>query len=370
MKTTTLLATAALATLAVSAQAQSPSSSVTIYGSVDAAIEHLSSGGTGGYSGTRMPGLTGGQAPSRLGFRGSEDLGGGLRAIFTLEQGISVNSGALNQGGRAFGRQAFVGLSGPWGTLSLGRQYSMLFWSQLDADILGPAMFGSGSLDSYLPNARVDNAIAYRGSFSGLTVGATYSVGRDAVNAGPSPSGTNCPGESGTDSKACRQWSLLAKYDTATWGVSAAVDEIRGGPGAFADLTNGGLTDRRSTLAGWTKWGDLKVGAGLIARRNEGSTATPRSQLWYLGAAYPITPLFVLDGQVFKLDYKNSANQATLLALRGTYHLSKRTAVYATVGHISNDGSLALSVSNAAAGGASAAGGSQTGVGVGMRHAF
>lgn len=359
------LAFAALATAALTAQAQS---SVTLYGTVDAAVEHLSNAPTGGI--TRMPGLTGGSAPSRLGFRGSEDLGGGLRAIFTLEQGISVDNGTLNQGGRAFGRQAFVGISAPWGTVSLGRQYSMLFWSQLDADILGPAMFASGSVDSYLPNARVDNAVAYRGTFSGFTVGATYSLGRDSVNAGPSPAGTNCAGESGTDTKACRQWSLLAKYDTAQWGLSAAVDEIRGGAGAFAGLTSSAMTDRRSTVAGWGKWGDLKVGAGLIARRNEASATTPRSTLWYVGAAYPITPQFVLDGQVFKLDYKNSANQATLLALRGTYHLSKRTAVYATAGHIANDGSLALSVSNAAAGGAPAAGGSQTGWGVGIRHTF
>ena len=364
MKKLKPLALAALATAALSAQAQS---SVTLYGVVDAAVEHLSGSGA---SVTRMPGLTGGQAPSRLGFRGSEDLGGGLRAIFTLEQGISVDNGTLNQGGRAFGRQAFVGISAPWGTVSLGRQYSMLFWSQLDADILGPAMFGSGSLDSYLPNARVDNAVAYRGTFSGFTVGATYSLGRDSVNAGPSPAGTNCAGESGTDTKACRQWSLLAKYDTAQWGLSAAVDEIRGGAGAFAGLTSSAMTDRRSTVAGWGKWGDLKVGAGLIARRNEASATTPRSTLWYVGTAYPITPQFVLDGQVFKLDYKNSANQATMLALRGTYHLSKRTSVYATAGHIANDGSLALSVSNAAAGGAPAAGGSQTGWGVGIRHTF
>ena len=369
MKKITLFAAAVSAVLATTAQAQQ-ASSVTMYGSVDAAVEHLTNAGSDGATLTRVPGLTGGSAPSRLGFRGSEDLGGGLRAVFTLEEGIAVDTGALNQGGRAFGRQAFVGLSAPWGTVSLGRQYSMLFWSQLDADILGPAMFGSGSLDSYLPNARVDNAIAYRGTFSGLTVGATYSLGRDTVNAGPSPSGSNCAGESAADSSACRQWSLLLKYDTATWGAAAAVDEIRGGPGAFAGLTSSSLKDRRSTLAGWGKWGDLKLGAGLIARRNDASTATPRSNLWYAGAAYSVTPQFVLDGEVFKLDYKNSANQATLWALRGTYHLSKRTAVYATAGHISNDGTLALSVSNAATGGAPVAGGSQTGIGVGVRHSF
>ena len=365
MKTTCLAISLAAAALCAPAHAQS---NVTLYGLVDASVEYLNKVGTSG-SVTRMPALTGGQAPSRLGFRGAEDLGGGLKTVFTLEMGFGPDAGGINQGGRGFGRQAFVGLSDSWGTVSLGRQYSMLFWSQLDADLLGPASYGSGSLDSYLPNARVDNALAYKGTFGGFTAGATYSFGRDAVNAGPSPSGTNCAGENAADSAACRQWSLLAKYDTTNWGAALAVDEIRGGAGAFAGLTSSTMKDRRSTVAGWAKWNDLKLGAGLIARSNDAST-TRRSNLWYVGAAYRITPAFVLDGQVFKLDYKNSDNAATLFALRGTYHLSKRTAVYATAGHIANDGSSALSVSNAGSGTNPVAGGSQTGVSFGMRHAF
>ncbi|MDR7332157.1 porin [Roseateles asaccharophilus] len=361
--------TLALTALALAAGATQAQTNVTIYGILDAAVEHLSGVGANSDSIKRMPGLTGGISPSRLGFRGTEDLGDGLKAVFTLEQGLGVDSGTLNQGGRAWGRQVFVGLQGAWGTVSFGRQYSMLFWSQLDADILGPAMFGSGSLDSYLPNSRVDNSIAYRGTFSGVTLGATYSFGRDAVNAGPSPSGTNCAGEA-ADSKACKQWSLLAKYDTPTWGVSAAVDEIRGNTGAFAGLTSSAMADRRSTVAGWVKLGTVKLGAGVIDRKNEASATTPKSQLWYLGASYPVTPAFTLDGQVFKLDFKGSANQATLVAVRGVYSLSKRTAVYATAGHVGNDGTLALGVSNAAAGNGPAAGGSQTGLGLGVRHSF
>lgn len=361
----TLGTLAVLGAAAGAAQAQG----VTIYGLIDASVEHLTHVGAAGSSVTRMPGLTG-SLPSRLGFRGSEDLGGGLKAVFTLEQGIGVDSGTLNQGGRSFGRQAFVGLQGPWGSVTLGRQYSMLYWSQLDADILGPGAYGSGSLDSYLPNARVDNAIAYRGSFSGFTVGATFSPGRDAVNAGPSPSGTNCAGENADDRQACRQWSALAKYDAATWGVALAVDEIRGGTGAFAGLVRSDLKDRRATVAGWARFDALKLGAGLIDRRNDASTTTPRSRLWYVGASYAVTPAIALDAEAFKLDYQHSANQATLLALRATYSLSKRTALYATAGHIANDGTLALGVSNAAAGNGPAAGESQTGVSLGMRHAF
>ncbi|WP_431287865.1 porin [Roseateles chitinivorans] len=354
-----------------SAQAQT-AGNVQIYGLLDVPVEYLNNVGAAGASLTRMPGLSGGYAPSRLGFRGTEDLGGGLKAVFTLEMGIGADSGTLNQGGRAWGRQAYVGLQGGWGTISLGRQYSMLFWSQTDADILGPAMFGSGSLDSYLPNARVDNAIAYRGQFSGFTVGATWSPGRDAVNAGPSPSGTNCAGENAADKNACREWSAMVKYDTPVWGLSAAVDEIRGGAGAFAGLTSSAMKDRRSTVAGWFKTGDWKLAAGLIARRNDASVLTPKSNLWYAGATWSLTRSWGFDAQLFKLDYKNSANEATLWAVRGTYFLSKRTSVYATAGRIDNDGTLALGVSNAAAaaGSTPAAGGSQTGLGMGIRHAF
>jgi predicted porin len=330
---------AAMAATAAAAQ------TVTIYGVIDQAVEHVTNvGGNGGM--TRIPTLTG-SVPSRLGFRGSEDLGDGLRAVFTLEQGFGADTGTLGQGGRAFGRQAFVGLSGPWGTVSFGRQYTMLFWSLLDADILGPNLYGTASLDSYIPNARADNSIAYKGTFNGFTLGATYSLGRDAVNAGPSPAGTNCAGESATDSKACREWSVLAKYDSPSWGAALAVDEIRGGAGAFGGLTSSALKDQRVSANGYYKFGDLKVGVGLIRRANDGSTVTPRSDMWYLEGAYAIAPLFTVDGMFATLKFKNSANKASLFALRGTYLLSKRTAIYATAGHIGNDGALALSVSGA-----------------------
>ncbi|BDR09183.1 porin [Comamonas thiooxydans] len=355
---------AALCVAYTSAHAQS---SVTMYGLVDTAVEHLSNTPTGSL--TRMPNLSG-SLPSRLGFRGAEDLGNGIRAIFTLEMGFGVDSGTLNQGGRGFGRQSFVGVAGPWGTVTLGRQYTMLYWSMLDSDLLGPNLFGSGSLDSYFPNARVDNSIAYRGKFGGFDVGATYSLGRDTVNAGPSPSGTNCAGESSTDKSACRAWSAMVKYDTESWGVAGSIDEFKGGAGAFAGLTSSSKTDRRAMINGWAKIAGAKLGVGLVDRHNDGSAATPRSKLWWVGVGYPITPQLNVEAQYFKLDYRNSANQANLWAVRGTYALSKRTAVYATAGRISNDGSLALSVSGAAAGGAPAAGAGQTGIGAGIRHSF
>jgi predicted porin len=294
-----------------------------------------------------------------------------------LESGFAPDTGASNQGGRFFGRQALVGLSGDWGTVSLGRQYTMLFWSLLDADQFGPNNYGLGSLDSYLPNTRADNALAYRGTFNGLTVGAVYSLGRDTVNAGPGPGGTNCAGENAIDKQACRLWSALLKYDTSGWGVALAVDELRGGAAAFAGLVRSDLKDQRVTVNGYVKLGPLKLSAGVIQRDNDGAAPlsatngqSARSHLYWLGGAYAFTQAFILDGQVQRLDFKDGGDQSTLTALRGIYNLSKRSLVYAQVAHIGNGPRLAISVSSAQAGSNPLAGGSQNAVMVGMRHSF
>ncbi|MGO4332280.1 porin [Cupriavidus sp. 2TAF22] len=359
------IALAALAAVPMLASAQS---SVTLYGVVDTGIEYVNNVGAAKDNLFRMTTLTG-TVPSRWGIRGTEDLGGGLKSLFVLESGFAPDSGSANQGGRLFGRQALVGLSGQWGQVALGRQYTMLFWATLDPDILGPNVFGSGSLDSYLPNTRADNAVSYKGTFGGFTVGATYSFGRDSVNAGPSPSGANCAGENPANHTQCREWSALLQYDNKTWGVGAAYDSLRGGPGAFAGLTSSSLRDDRLSLNGYMLLSKAKLGAGVIRRDNQGSP-TPRSDLWYAGMAYDITPAFTLAGQLYYLKYHNSDNKAMLYALRGTYAFSKRTSVYATAGYIDNGGQSALSVSGGAPGSNPKPGGSQLGAMLGIKHTF
>jgi predicted porin len=341
--------------------------SAVIYGLVDVAIEHVTNVGPAGAGLERMASATG-SLPSRIGFRGSEDLGDQLRAVVVLEQGFAPSNGTPAQGGRFFGRQALVGFAAPWGSLTIGRQYTMLYWSILDADILGTNIYGSGSLDAYVPNARADNAVVYRGTFSGLTVGASFSLGRDSVNAG-SPAGTNCAGES-SDAKECREWSALAKYDSPAWGAALAVDEIRGGPGAFAGLTSSAQKDTRVSVNGYVNLADFRLAAGLIRRDNGASAATPRSDLWYAGALYGASPLLTIEAEMFRLDFKGNGNRATLVATRVTYSLSRRTAVYATFGHIDNEGLLTLSVSGGAPGSNPPPGTSQIGLATGLRHSF
>ncbi|UDM52689.1 porin [Cupriavidus sp. MP-37] len=357
-----------LAGTALSVPLAAAAQSVTLYGVFDTGVEYVNNVGPSKDGVARVPVLTG-TVPSRWGLRGSEDLGGGLKSVFVLESGFAPDSGQANQGGRLFGRQAFVGLSGNWGQVALGRQYTMLFWANLDTDILGPNIYGSASLDSYIPNSRADNAVSYKGTFGGLTVGATYSFGRDAVNAGPSPAGTNCAGENPADRNACREWSALVMYETKWWGVSASYDSLRGGPGAFAGLTSSGLSDDRLSLGGYMLLSRTKLGLGVIRRDNEASP-TPRSDLWYGGIAYDITPALTLAGQVYYLRYHHSDNKAMLYALRGSYAFSKRTSVYATAGFIDNGGQLAMSVSAGQAGSNPPPGANQFGTMIGIKHVF
>ncbi|KAE8760479.1 MULTISPECIES: porin [Paraburkholderia] len=179
-----LLALATLCPLAGVVHAQS---SVTLYGLIDEGFEAVSNvpvaGKTGGgtkYALDAINGLNG----TRWGLRGTEDLGGGLAAIFTLENGFDLNTGKLGQGGAEFGRQAFVGLSSSrFGTLTLGRQYDSV------VDYLGNFEFGDsnvgtahsahpGDLDNFNNSRRTNNAIKFRSiDYSGLTFGGIYSLG-------------------------------------------------------------------------------------------------------------------------------------------------------------------------------------------------
>jgi len=157
-------------------------SSVTLYGVADAALTYVSNS-----KGARQYSMTNGnQAGDRWGLSGVEDLGGGLKAIFTLEAGYSLSNGTMGQNGTEFGRQAFVGLSSSeYGTLTFGRQYSTVYLA------VGPitavadwAAAGSGfgahpgDVDNLDSSNRINNSVKYQSvSYKGLTFGGLYSFG-------------------------------------------------------------------------------------------------------------------------------------------------------------------------------------------------
>ncbi|SFV05701.1 porin [Pseudoduganella namucuonensis] len=349
----------------LSASAAMAQSSVTVYGLVDTGLVYTTNINAAGDSITKMPSLTG-SVPSRIGFRGTEDLGNGLQVFFTLENGLSLDTGTTGQGARLFGRQANVGLKGAWGTLTLGRQINMTFMSGFKSDVLGPNLFAIGSIDPYLPNARSDNAIGYLGNFSDFTVGATYSLGRDASAAG-GPGATGCPGEVAGNSKACRQVTGLLGYDNKRFGVTASYDILYGNTGAAGGLTSSNNSDRRTTLNAYAMLGTAKLGGGVIDRKTNAVTGKTESDLYYLGVSFPASPLVTLDGQVAYRDTKGVNADVTMLVARATYHLSKRTAAYAAIGRMDNDGTSAVALD---AGGTVGVGKAQNGLMAGLRHAF
>ena len=347
------------------ASAAMAQSSVTVYGLLDTGLVHVTNVNAAGDSVTKVPSLTG-SFPSRIGFRGVEDLGNGLQAVFTLESGLAMDTGTSQQGNRLFGRQASVGLKGAFGTVTLGRQINMTYIATQKADVMGPNLFAIGSIDPYLPNARSDNAIGYLGNFNNFVVGATYSTGRDTSAAG-GPAATGCAGEVAGNSKACRQVTGLFGYEIPAFGLNASYDILYGNTGAAGGLTSSDNSDKRITVNGYVKVGEGKIGAGVVDRTTRAVTGLTESDLYFLGLSYPITPLTTLDTQIAKRDVKNSSADATLLVARLTYYFSKRTAVYGGIGRMKNSGLSAVALD---AGGTVGVGKSQNGVMTGLRHSF
>ncbi|CAE6877384.1 Outer membrane porin protein [Paraburkholderia aspalathi] len=155
-----------MSTITVGAHAQS---SVTLYGLISTGIEYVSN--EGGHSAAAM--VSGANQNNRWGLRVIEDLGGGLKAVATLENGFGSTDGKLGQGGRMFGRQAYVGLSSDqYGTLMAGRQYDVLFdyLDRIEPQAMGPGLGTSvGSNDNVEGNFRYNNSVKYRSpNFVGL----------------------------------------------------------------------------------------------------------------------------------------------------------------------------------------------------------
>jgi len=359
------------------AQAASSAPAVTIYGVLDGGVEHITNiQDTNGSRGslTRVPSITG-TIPSRVGLRAAKEFAPGYKAIGTAEIGFNLDDGSLGQGGRIFGRQLFAGVDTPYGSFTIGRQYSMLLFGIGASDLLGPNIYALGSLDAYLPNARYDNSLAWRKSFGAFSTGVTYSTGRDTKGGAPG-SGT-CAGENVGDTQSCRGWSAMAKYDAANFGVAAAIDVQRGGTGATAFFFNGAApidfssssdTDRRIALGGYAKLGKAKLGVGWLGRKVEAATDV-ESNMYYVTGAYAITPKFSLEGGVHRVTNDDQDRDATLLVLRGLYKLDASLTTYLQVGHISNSDNARYAVS-VGPGIAPPAGGSQNATMAGLRYTF
>ncbi|ROU00763.1 porin [Marinobacter sp. R17] len=367
-------------------QAQAPEpgsladrSDVSLYGVLDTGVEHITNIGEDSDGLTRIPAITGTMA-SRLGIDAHIDIAEGYRGLAKLEMGFNADDGTQGQGGRLFGRQLYVGLQTPYGRLTVGRQYSVFLFAQGTSDLIGPNIYALGSLDAYLPNARYDNSLSWMHRFTDrISAGVSYSFGRDT--SGGVPASGTCGGESLQvgDSSACQAWSAMLKYDAGTFGLAAAIDTLNGGDGAQAfffngqppvDMSDSGDTDRRTSLGGYVKLGDGKVGVGWLGRELDTAATNIQSDAYYVTANYKFTPKFTLDGGVYDITNDDQDADATLAVIRGIYNLASGLDTYAQMGYITNSDNAAYAVSGAGPNTAPAAGESQEGYMVGLRYKF
>jgi GBP family porin len=239
---------AVLASAVVTVSSASAQSSVTIYGIIDAGVMYTNNVAKAGSTGSLFQATSGGVNGSRFGFRGAEDLGGGLKAIFVLENGFNVQNGRLAQNGREFGRQAYVGLSNrDYGTITLGRQYDLLI------DFVAPLSSTAGTFgdagfahpfdnDNLTHSVRMNNAVKYFSvDEAGFKFGALYAFSNS------------------TDFATNRAYSFGASYSSGPLNGAVAYLQINGSD----SVTNtGGAIDVAESPSNGT--GGFLVGASRV----------------------------------------------------------------------------------------------------------
>ena len=374
----------AAATLAVFATAAHAQSSVTLYGLIDAGFTYVNHAGP---QAQKLYQYGDGVAQaSRWGLRGTEDLGNGLKALFTLENGFNSGTGALGQGSSLFGRQAYVGLSqNGIGTLTFGRQYSFStdflggVYSNGSQTVAGNYGYHINDVDQ-LTSSRVSNAVKFSSAnFAGLTFGGMYGFSNQAG------AFAGAPGATGSSSV----YSFGVNYANGPFGIGAAYTDIRY-PGS-ASPTTFSTTLANSAISGTAK--DLST-VGVGTKYSIGAatmwalwTHTNIEQItghmttfnaYEAGGKYAFTP--ALTGAL-GYTYMQSKDQTNghwnQIDASVDYALSKRTDVYllgvyqAAAGKTSKNTGLQAQIGSSTSSFLPVAGAStQLAVRAGLRHKF
>jgi len=334
-----LLALAALTAFAGVASAQS---SVTLFGIVDQSVFWTKN------DNTSLKGVASNQLNSnRLGFRGVEDMGGGLKAGFWLEAGMDNDTGGVGGsngiGSVMFNRRSTVSLMGNFGELRIGRDYTPSFWNYTIFDpfgtngpgsMLNVASLGLGS--GAITGVRDNNSVGYfLPAMGGL-------YGQLMMAAGEGVAGQ--------------------KYQGGRLGYAAGPLNVAAAYGKTSQ--NGAMVDAYS---------DKNIGASyafgpatLIGQYSKRDYSTLSQKTWLIGGTYVIGAS-TLKASFTKSNGSNSTLQAKQWAIGYQYDMSKRTALYTTYSSISNDTGAAA---NVGLGLAAVAGGKSQGLVLGVRHAF
>ena len=274
---------AALAVLGATAGFAQAQTSVSVYGSFDGGVRSQNHVNSNGNSRTTM-GSNGTYNSNRLGFKGTEDLGGGLNAHFTLESAFNTGTGATDSS-RHFGRSAFVGLGGQWGSLDLGRQYTVAYRTVGTYDPFNYKFTGiiPTSQASISAGTRVDNDIQYTGTFGPVTARAEYALSeRVGGGSAGSHAGIGATFASGPI-------ALGAAYTARKPDVRTAAQVAANAPTNFQD-------NRSWTLGGAYTMGPARVAAGY-ARETQDLAAGGEAdqQNAWLGGSYNLNPALALS---------------------------------------------------------------------------
>jgi predicted porin len=344
--THTLRAAAIAAAVASSFAAQAADESVTIYGVADVYLQVAK----GDRSEVSLQ--SGGLSGSRLGFKGSRDVGDGLKGLFQFEAGLAVDQGVSTQGGRLFGRQALVGLSGDWGTLTAGRQYLPHFNA---VDNFDPFSTGAGSGASSgivsLLAARADNSLVY-----------------GAPRMGPvSVSVMAALAETGTSNSNGNLYSADVQF--VQGGLDLGVSFAQRAKQAAGDVSSSIVL-----LAGSYDAGAVKVMGGVQSVKDgTGAPATEDDRTeFFVGAQVPVGAKDAFWAGAYTGKTKSvSGSTATQISLGWDHTLGKGLDAYAVASVIRNGDATAFTTDSATGAGPAVSPGTDVkGVQVGVRYRF
>lgn len=377
-----VLTTALLATFAGAAHAQS---SVTLYGLIDAGISYANHSKVGNSHDNLVKYDDGVASGSRWGLRGTEDLGGGLKAIFVLENGFNSGNGTASQGGAMFGRQAFVGLTKDGiGSFTLGRQYTFSTdylganYSTGANTVAGNYAYHINDIDQ-LTSSRINNAVKFSSAnFAGFTFGALYGFSNSTSFAGAPAVGTTA-GSS-------RAYSFGANYAAGPFSVGAAYTDIhypnQSTPAFTTNISNvnpGTVRDLRTFGAGGRYiFGPATLWALYTNTRLEPLTGGSTTYTAYeAGVKYAVTPALT-GGLGYTYMHLSDANTGHWNQFDASidYALSKRTDVYVlgiyqqASGHNTGTGDVQAQIGSSTSYFGTAGANTQLAARVGLRHKF
>jgi predicted porin len=311
-------------------------SSVTLYGIIDTGIEYVTNAQKTHRS--VVQGASETYGPS-FGLTGTEDLGGGLRAIFKLEAGYNPNTGTSLQGGRLFGRSAWIGLSNDNNRIIFGRVYTPLYDVLLYLDPLLGSNIGVLTQDGGF-TSRVDNGVRYTRTDGPFHENLLYSFGHNAVD---TPLGSTA-GAAGNS----KEISASIDYTTTIAMAALIYDDIHGPlianqyelglfvPSLAITAPTTGTRAQRIAAAGRYTFKDTSLFAGYRHLRTVAGGNVENSNLYWCGVSQKVTVSWTLNLGVYHQQVTGIDAKPTSVAFQTQYALSKRTGFYGNLGKVWN----------------------------------